>query len=55
MKTTLIRIDRSEKDTYYIGIGIGYETERNYGWFAGIIIAFFIWDVRIGIDREYLK
>ncbi len=52
MKTTLIRINSSEKDTYYIGFGIGFEKELPYGWFAGLIIQFFQWTIRIGIDRE---
>ena len=52
MKTRLIRIDGSVEETYYIGIGIGYETDGDYGWFAGIIIAFLHWNIRIGIDRE---
>ena len=52
MKTRLIRIDRSIEETYYIGVGIGYETDGDYGWFVGIIIAFLHWNIRIGIDRE---
>ena len=60
MKTKLIRIDRSEKGTYYIGFGIGFEIElplypnpqQQHSWFAGLIIQFFSWTIRIGIDRE---
>lgn len=52
MKTRLMRIDRVEKGTYYIGFGIGFELERYRGWFAGLIIQFFPWTIRIGIDRE---
>jgi len=53
MKTTLIRITKVEaEETYYIGFGLGFEIERNCGWFAGIIIQFFLWTIRIGIDRE---
>ncbi len=52
MKTRLIRADRSETETHYIGIGIGYETDGIYGWFAGIVIAFNHWNIRIGIDRS---
>ncbi len=53
MKTRLILINKVEaEETYYIGLGLGFERERNYGWFAGIIIQFFLWTIRIGIDRE---
>ena len=52
MKTTLIRIITTEDRSYYIGIGIGFELEPHLGWFAGIVIQFFQWTIRIGIDRE---
>ena len=52
MKTTLIQITTTEDGSYYIGIGIGFEIERHHGWFAGIVIQFFLWTIRIGIDRE---
>ena len=52
MKTTLIRINKTVDGLYYIGIGIGFDLESHYGWFAGLIIQFFQWTIRIGIDRE---
>ena len=53
MKTRLTLINKVEaEETYYIGLGLGFERERNCGWFAGIIIQFFLWTIRIGIDRE---
>ena len=57
MKTTLIRISKTNPGMHYIGIGIGFEyqkgsTKVNYGWFGGIAIEFLCWIVRIGIDRE---
>jgi hypothetical protein len=52
MKTTLIRINSSEAGMYYVGFGLGFELERHHGWFAGLIIQFLPWTIRIGIDRE---
>ena len=51
MKTTLIQIDRPWMDSYYLGIGIGYEKDSDE-FFVGIVIAFFVWNIRIGIDRS---
>ena len=50
MKTRLIQIDRPWIDSYYLGIGIGYEKDDEF--FVGIVIAFFVWNIRIGIDRS---
>ena len=51
MKTTLIGIDKPWKGCYYLGLGLGFENDKE-GFFVGIVIAFLAWNIRIGIDRE---
>ena len=51
MKTTLIQIDEMRDGSYYIAAGIGLEIEK-YEWFAGIVIQFLYWQIRIGIHRK---
>jgi len=50
MKTTLIGVSIDE-DSYFLGIGIGFEKGEHESFF-GLVIVFLIWTIRIGIDRS---
>ena len=52
MKIRLVTIDKIIDPTYYIGIGTGFEYD-DHGYFVGIIVAFFPWTIRIGINKNY--